>query len=95
MLQIQQEHSDLITSINILGSDDIPTRHRNPALWMTFIVHASSEARLDLAVPDDLTTRELLCFAAFAQGIAMETERRDNDAHAIAITNHKMLIPRS
>jgi len=62
---------------------------------MTFIVHASSEARLDLAVSDDLTTRELLCFAAFAQGIAMETERRDSDAHAIAITNHKILIPRS
>lgn len=68
---------------------------KHPALRMTFIVHASSEARLDLAVLDDLTTRELLCFAAFAQGIAMETERRDSDARAVAITNRKILIPRS
>lgn len=49
---------------------------------MTFIVHASSEARLDLAVLDGLTARELLCSAAFAQGIAMETKRRDSDAYA-------------
>lgn len=57
-------------------------KYRSPTLWMTFIVHASSEARLDLAVLDGLTARELLCSAAFARGIAMVTERRDSDAYA-------------